>query len=446
MVMEDFLNVFNINLAAWVAEVGDNPLQAMWALFASWGWIILLWALLYIARGMWLFKKQSKYAMARTWVLLAVDVPKATEQTVKAVENMFAHLAGAHSPPTFMEKWWNGQLQDTISCEIISIEGHIQYLLRTTRKLRDLVEASLYAQYPDAEITEVEDYTLKIPTNYPNEQYECFGLEMMPARGYAYDVYPLKTYMDFEHQLTGEFKDPLAVLLEAFGRLGPGEQAWYQIILTPIAQNDYVAKAVKEIKKITGQKAEVKPTMLDKALDLPMQGLGLVGDVMFGAAEGAPKKPENALNSRMWNLTPGERKVVESIEKKMSKIVFGVKIRFLYVAKKEVFVKSKILQSFIGAIKQYNTNDMGSLKLETKRVGVSSALLFFKARRNSVRKERLIRAYRARTDWAGLKRFHLATDEIASLWHLPVSLFVKAPQVKKTESKKSEPPINLPFA
>src|SRR3990167_8463919 len=92
MVMEDFLNVFNINLAAWVAEVGDNPLQAMWALFASWGWIILLWALLYIARGMWLFKKQSKYAMARTWVLLAVDVPKATEQTVKAVENMFAHL------------------------------------------------------------------------------------------------------------------------------------------------------------------------------------------------------------------------------------------------------------------------------------------------------------------------------------------------------------------
>ena len=81
---------------------------------------------------------------------------------------------------------------------------------------------------------------------------------------------------------------------------------------------------------------------------------------------------------------------------------------------------------------------------ESKRAGVSS-LLPFKNRRNNIRKQRLMLAYRGRSNWAGLPNFHLGTDELASLWHLPVSLFVKAPQVKKTEAKKSEPPINLPF-
>ena len=103
------------------------------------------------------------------------------------------------------------------------------------------------------------------------------------------------------------------------------------------------------------------------------------------------------------------------------------------------------MQSFIGAMKQYNTNDKMSIKLETKHVGVSSSIILFANRRNNIRKTHLVKAYRRRTDWVGVPAFFLGVDEIASLWHLPVSLFVKAPQVKKTESKKTEPPINLPM-
>jgi hypothetical protein len=442
--MEDFLTALNnFDIVQWVAQFGDNPVIAFWSFITHGGWIIFLYIFLEGGRELWLQWRQGKFAAKRTFVLLAIDVPKATEQTVKAVENMFAHMAGGHSPPTFLEKWWDGQLQDLISCEIISIEGHIQYLIRTTRKLRDLVEASIYAQYPDAELTEVEDYATKVPTKYPDDEYECFGMEMKMVKPHPY---PLKTYIDFEDKLTGEFKDPMAVLLEAFSRMGPGEQCWYQLLLTPIDQREFVEASNKVVKKITGQKEEMKKTMLDHALDLPVNALSMTGDVLFGAVEGAAKKQsENALNSRMWNLTPGERKVVEAIEHKMSKIVFKVKIRFMYIAKKEVFTKSKILQSFIGAMKQVNTNDMQALKLETSKVGVSSGIIFFKKMRNNRRKERLVAAYKARSDWRGWERMHMSVDEIATLWHLPVSMFVKAPQVKKTESKKSEPPINLPL-
>ena len=435
----------SFNLLDRIIQFGDSPLLVMGWLLTHGAWIVLIWIVLWGLRELWLDARQAKFMRAQTFVVLAIDVPRATEQTVKAVENMFAHLAGAHSEPTFLEKWIDGKVQTVLSCEIISIEGHVQFLIRCVNKARDLVEASIYAQYPDAEITEVEDYTARAPKRFPDEAYDCFAFEFTPVKA-GRDVYPLKTYMDFEHQLTSEFKDPVAVLLETLARLGPGEQLWYQILVKPIAQTDFVAKVTKEVKKVTGQKEPVKKNVVDKALDLPITALGMAGDVVFGAG-GAPvkKKDENALNSRMWNLTPGERKLVESLERKMSKIAFQVKIRVVYLAKKEAFNKAKVGYSIVGAMKQYNSNDALALKPEGKRVGVSSTMIFMKERRNNVRKGKLIRAYANRSSWVGLPTFFLNTEELASLWHLPVSLFVKAPQVKKTESKKTEPPINLPF-
>ncbi len=444
--MDDLLlapETSSFDLMALVAQFGENPLFAMGWLITHGGWIIILWAVLWGLREVWLDYRQGKFMAKQKWVLLAIDVPKNTEQTVKAVDNMFAYLAGAHSSASFLEVWWEGKVQPPISLELISIEGHIQYLIYTTRKTRDLVEAAIYSQYPDAEITEVEDYVHHVPHDYPNATHDCFSLEMEPVKS---DVYPLKTYVDFEDSMTKEFKDPLAAMLETFSRLGPGEQAWYQIIMVPIAQKEFPPHALHEIRKITGQKEEHKKTMLDKALDAPIDALSMAGNVVFGAGEeGGHQKEENPMNSRMWNLTPGERKIVEGIERKMSKIVFQCKIRFAYIARKEVFDKYKIAYSFVGALKQYNTNDMQALKPDSKHVGVSSSLVFFKDKRNNVRKTHLVHAYEKRSSWRGLPKFHMNTEELASLWHLPVSLFVKAPQVKKTESKKTEPPINLPM-
>ncbi|MEN9557741.1 MAG: hypothetical protein RL141_110 [Candidatus Parcubacteria bacterium] len=444
--MEDLLlspETWGALLLQQLVQFGDNPLVAMWWLFLHGGWAVLIWALLWGGRAVWLDTRQSKYIAKRKFVLLAIDVPKNTEQTVKAVENMFAHLAGSHSDPSFLEKWIEGKMQDSISCEIVSIEGHIQYLIHTTRKLRDLVEASVYAQYPEAEITEVEDYTHHAPHHFPDGIHDCFAFEFTNARS---DVYPIKTYVDFEHQLTGEFKDPLAVFLEMMGRLGPGEQLWYQIIITAIDQKEYVPKALSEIKKITGQEEKVHKSFVDKALDAPLNAMNAAADAVMGGGHAEEhKKNENALNSRMWNLTPGERKLVEGMERKMSKIIFRTKIRCVYIAKKEVFSKPRVAYSIVGAIKQFNTNDGGAIKPESKHVGVSSTIVLFAEARNNVRKNHLVHAYARRSNWAGLHNFYLSSEELASLWHLPVSLFVKAPQVKKTESKKTEPPINLPM-
>jgi hypothetical protein len=442
--MDDFSTVVTgFNPLIWLDQFASNPFAVMWFVFVHGGWLFFVWFAWEIGTHMWLESRQHKYGAAKQWMLLAIDIPRMTEQTPRAVENIFAHWAGAHGPNSWKEKWIDGRTQDTISIEMISIEGHVQFLVRTTRGLRDLIEASLYAQYPDAEIVEVEDYTMKVPHHFPDKDWDLFGTEMIPTKS---DLYPLRTYPEFEDKVSGEFKDPLAVLLENLSRLGPGEQAWYQVVLTPIEQGDFRKKGEELIKKLTGQKIEVKKGILDSVAELPMGAMNLVLESTGLTTPAAPKKADsNPLNSRMWTMTPGERKVVEAVENKISKIAYSAKIRFALVAKKDKMKKSRFVHPFIGYIKQFNTNDMLSLKPESKKVGMNGTLWFFKDKRNNERKTKFIKAFSQRNNWAGMPNFYLNIEELASLWHFPISLQVRAPQLKRTESKRSDPPINLPF-
>ncbi len=143
-------------------------------------------------------------------------------------------------------------------------------------------------------------------------------------------------------------------------------------------------------------------------------------------------------------LSPGEKNILEALERKNSKIGFDSKIRYIYVGRKEVFKKPRAVHAFIGAIKQMNTFDMQALKPETKVCGVSSTILWFKEARNNIRKTKLIKHY-AKRSGDGISRYFLSAEELATLWHFPILLQVKAPQLQRTEAKKTDAPANVPF-
>jgi hypothetical protein len=428
---------------SFIDRIGDNPFVAMWFILLHGGWIIvlyvLLWGFVYLRKDY----MQNRFTGKKTWIVLSVQIPRMHEQTPRAVENAFAYIAGMHSKNSWTEEWIDGRTQDTISFEIVSIDGHVQFVVRTTRNMRNITEAAIYSQYPDAEIAEIEDYARKVPSDYPDETWDAWGTEMIPVRS---DVYPLRTYPYFEDKVSGEFKDPLSALLEGFSRLGPGEQAWYQIVLTPIDQKAFMAKAEATIKKLKGEKVEAKRTILDEVVDFPLKATGALAQGILGSGDAAAKPKKDEKQPLMFRLSKGEQDVLSGVENKMSKIVYLAKIRFLYVAKKNVLVKSHAVHPFIGAMKQFNTNNMLSVKPESKKIGVTGTLWFFKKRRNNERKHKLIVAYRNRSNWFGTPNFHLCIEELASLWHFPHSMQVKAPQLHKTESKRSEPPANIPFA
>ena len=61
----------------------------------------------------------------------------------------------------------------------------------------------------------------------------------------------------------------------------------------------------------------------------------------------------------------------------------------------------------------------------------------------SSKQNTLTTAYKSRHPAKGGPTYVLNIKELATLWHFPV-IEIKAPQVKKTEAKRAEPPRSLP--
>lgn len=433
----------NFNIDAFLNIAGDDPLTAMLYLFLHGGWIVFVFVFFWALKYGWLEYIQNKANAQREWILLRISVPKASEQTCRAAENLFANLAGAHSPAGWTETWIKGATQAALSVEIASLDGEVGLYVHSLRGLRDLVEASIYAQYPDAEIEEVEDYAKKVPANYPDEKYDMWGTEM---RTIMPDSFPIKTYPEFEDKISGEFKDPLAAVFEIMSRLGKGEQAWFQIVIVPTDQREARGRAEKLVNKLKGIKETPKKSWVDSLLEIP---LGVIKDfvsVFMGGSAAPAKSDKKEEFPRMMALSPGEKMVLEAVERKTSKLGFMCKIRIVYVCQQEVFKKGKFVAPFIGAIKQINTYNMQALAPESKHVGLKSDAWWFKEQRNAVRKGKLIRAYRSRSGSRGLKQFFMSVEELATLWHFPILMQVKAPSLRRIESKKSEPPSYIPFS
>lgn len=434
---------FSIDFDAFFAAAAENPVSAAWSVLSNGGWVFLLpWAA-YLGAMMWLEWRRGIFDSQRTFVVLAFDVPRRTEQTPRAVEQLFAHFSGMHNDPKKEDKWWNGEMEESIGLEIVSFGGYIQFLMHVPQRFRDLVEAAVYAQYPDAEITEVEDYAMRWRgIKFPNDRYEMWGSELRQTNK---QYYPIRQYHEFEDSVSGEFKDPMASILEIFTKLTPDEQGWLQVVITP-ANNDWGKPGEAVVAKLIGAKHEAPKRWWERALDLPLQSLGALGNIFGGGA--TPEKvqrPTLIPASQMLHLSPGKRTIVEAIERKIGKIGFHTRIRIIYLARQHAFNKATRASALYGAMKQFNTLEMNGYKPNKKKT-VKIFGLFKKAREN-VRKNKLMRWYRlrARHYTPGYYGDILNIEELATIWHFP-AVTVLTPQVKRTEAKRAEPPITLPVA
>lgn len=425
--------------------ISAPPLEVYLFLFKSGGWLILFFVFLRLFWGIFYLNRYISFLIKRyKWVFLAIDIPKGNEQTPKAVEQIFANLAGAHKDPDLEEYFLGGYAQSWFTLEIISIEGYVQFIIGTNAKYRDLVEAAIYAQYPEAEITEIEDYAKDFPNYFPNKDYLLFGTEYVQTNKEK-PWYPIRTYKEFEHP-TAEaiFKDPLAALLEVFSRLGKGEFGGLQILIKPINifWNNWKEKGMEEVQRMIGHKEKAKDTVLSKIGGVPGKVLDTAVESVMGPREAEKKYEKEEPYSLMLHLPPGLKADIELVENKIAKICFASKIRFIYLAKKEVYSKNRIAYGTTGAIKQFNKENLNGLKPDFARVG-THVHYFFKEPRLNWRRTRLVKAYKNRSRWLGAMEYLLNIEELASLWHFPM-LDVKTPLLAKTEARRGQPPITLP--
>lgn len=418
-----------------------NPFLMAWLLIINGGWIItipMIWHAVWYAFRNW---RIGVYKSGLTYVLLAVDIPKNNEQGPKAVENFFAQIAGAHGSMTLYEKYWQGRMQAYFSLEIVSVAGNIQFLIRTETKFRDLVEASIYAQYPDAEIAEVEDYVFDIPKVFPNETHQLMGTEFTLAnKNYCY---PIKTYVDFEDQLSQEFKDPMAAFMQTMSSLVPGEQVWFQIVVTPIDHNTWREPCNALMKKLAGQKAERKKNIWESVVEGPAKIVTEAVDQFISGPRGPETKSSAAIDFGALRLSPTDIEHIKAIDRKISKIAFDVKMRLVYIATNETYNTAKVVNPLVGALKQYTNLDLNSFKPDLKKTATRAYYILVKFRK-ALRIKKLLSNYRSRHNFKGSGAMKLNIEELATVYHFP-TIFVKVPTVQQTVSKKYEAPMHVPY-
>lgn len=389
---------------------------------------------------------KDSYIAQMEWVLLEITPPPEVQRSPKIAENMFAGFHGIYSKSLGWKKqFFEGKVPDWFSFEIVSNAGEVHFYIRCTKDNRNLVESIIFAQYPEAEIKSAEDYLTVLPTEPLSADYDLFGTELIFTKENAY---PIKTYQFFEEDSgKDEFvrSDPLAPLAEVMSALGPGEHLWLQLIARPTGA-DWVKDAQKVIDKMVGKEEKKTPSLgaqVFGGVDTALSEFGLLPKVE--AKE--EKKEKNEFN--VQKLTPGQKFVLEQIETKVAKLAFKAGHRFLYLAHKDAFNKSRVA-TVIGMFKQLYFNNMNSFKpngeVTTKDDGFLNWLFpsdkgFFAAARETKKKKDIYEAYGKREFMEKVNV--LSIEEMATLWHLP-GLAVRAPFFPRVEAVKGQPPSGLP--
>ena len=156
-------------------------------------------------------------------------------------------------------------------------------------------------------------------------------------------------------------------------------------------------------------------------------------------SEGEDGSAKEKAKKNMLDITPGQSKLIAGMEEKISKIGFKTKMRGVYLARKEVFRPERGVNAMIGAINQFNVPSSNSI---VPNFGISVSY-FMKERRTIYRKNLLMKAYKKRKLKVGSNPFILNTEELATVWHFPMS-HVKTPLLQKSQAKAAEPPSGLP--
>ena len=408
-----------------------------WWFFAP----IALWPIFELA---WVNYVQEKYFRKIEWNLLEIKVSKESEKRPKTMEEFFSGIYSTYDViiDTLYDIYLKGKIDMWFSFEIVSKEGDIHFYIRTPKCSRELIESQIYAQYPDAEIQEVDDYVTDIPDDIPNKDYDLWGADMTLVKE---DAYPLRTYKEFEDMASGEFVDPISSIVEGVSKLNKGEQIWIQILVRA-TDDSWKEDANNLVLKLIGRKDKKKESsnpfsiIIDEFVDLARY-------TIFGAfstqepkdkIEKKKSKEEESI-SLMLHLSPGEKGIITAIDESTRRPGFETDIRWIYLAKRDVFDKVKGNAIVFSYFAQFGSQDLNVLTPDS--VTKTSAYYFLAEFRKAIRKRRILRKYKRRE--FDKKGYVLNTEELATIFHFP-TIEVKAPVAPRIEAKKGKPPTELP--
>ncbi|MFA6554192.1 MAG: hypothetical protein WCS89_01660 [Candidatus Paceibacterota bacterium] len=364
--------------------------------------------------------------------LLELKLPKDTFKSPKAMEVFLNSLHNTADGSKY-NQYWKGETRPWYSLELISVEGVVKFFIWTEDARKQGVMSALYSQYPEIEIKEVEDYTRSV--HFDPKEIRIWGAEFKFTHKNV--SYPLKTYVDYglDKDPKEEFKvDPMLPLIEFLGSVGPNQQVWMQILIR--------AHVKDKIKK--GKLFELGDSWEDEAKKEVNEIMKRDPDTKI-----AGTKDEASGFTKMPTISEGEREVITAIERRITKLPYDVGIRFLYIAKKDIFNTQFAVGGIIGNMKQFNAGHLNGFKPNGDKwhPRLGDPWLDYKDWRRNRYGMLALMAYKRRSYFYTpfeAKPLIMNTEELATIYHFPGSV-AQTPNLDRVPSKKAQAPGNLPI-
>jgi hypothetical protein len=365
------------------------------------GFFILLIAVSIVRK---ILTGRAKIARSFDNVVLLVTVPKesgekdagAREKSLQEIqasialaEGIFKSIGGLHVEKGF-KTWLTGR-SDVVSFEIVSTGGVVSFYIAVPKESKSFVEQQVHAQYPLAQIEETPDYNLFQPDGQVVSAHLILKREQF---------FPIHTYKKLE-------TDPLNALTNALAKVEAADGAAIQILVRS-AHKEWRSKGVK-IASLMQQ---------GHSYEEARKKLGAFAFMSAGKSESKSEK------AKEYRLSPLETEMIKSIEEKVGQNGLDVNINLLASSSKPGNAKH-YLDNLTGAFNQFNSPQYGN---GFQRVNES--------------KSRLVGDFILRL-FHEQRRLALTGDELASLWHLPLSS-TETPNIRWLMARKAPPPSNLP--
>lgn len=345
----------------------------------------------------------------RDGMLLEIKVPKFNEQGPVAAGIMFSALHG------LIEK---EDEQSHVSFEIAADKTGIKFYTYVPRYFEKFVKSQIYAQYPEAEIFEVEDYTRTID----EAKGAIAAANLTLSKPY---YFPIKTFPDFE-------VDPLAAITSAVDERAGDQRAWFQVLINPIDDTwqkvgyEYIA-AVKNREDFGPGENEIVVVLRGIFKEFFEVFMDLVTNIFTGSINGATSDEKKKEGEKQKALTAGEETAIAYIEKKMSRLGFKASLRVVgYGANPEE--ASRQVGALTSALKQFSAANLNSFVTNMQEDPTKSLQDF---------RERILDPGNASNPLI------FDTEELASIFHLP-NTSVATPNIAWTKAKRIEYPLELP--
>jgi len=364
-------------------------------------------------------KEKEKKEEIKDWITLQIKINREILQTPKAIEQVFN---GFH----VIEKGY-------ICLELVGMDRELYFIIRTPKQYKNLVESQFYAQYPEIEIKEIDDYFLGLPARLPNKDFDLWGTEIILEKE---NYYPIKTYSYFEEPKEEKRIDPISSFAESIVKLQKYERFILEIMIKPLSDKEeekFINNGKEKINSILGKKEDKKITWQDWVGSFFKNLLiGLVEPPVWPTKEEKKDAPSSVLSS-------GQKDIIKSIENKIKQLSFNTSIRLVYVSPKMIFDESNV-SAFMAFLNQFNSKDLNAFKIN-KNASTVLKTRFLQNRRLFLKKmnfyQNCLERKKTKDDTI------LNTEELATIYHFP-ALKVSTPSLIRVLSKKGEPPAGLP--